>query len=105
MKRKWFQKGVEAGKKDGWMDVEETIKETAEKHLEIKESSALVQTDMDFWEETDHFNILYGSKMWEDAKGDADIYSELKSQFWEGYLTGRREIGVDIYKIAKELTG
>ena len=100
---KWFEKGVEAGKTDGWMDVENTIKETAEKQPEIKDTTELVWTDIDSWEETDHFSITYGSKMWEDAKGDIDVHSDLKSEFWEGYLTGRRDIGYDIYDIAGKL--
>jgi len=100
---KWFEEGLKAGKTDGWMDVENTIKETAQDYPKIKDAHELVWTDIDLWEQTDHFNILYGSKMWEDARGDIDVYSDLRSEFWEGYLTGRREIGKDIYKIAKEL--
>jgi len=99
----WFEKGVRAGKTDGWMDVENTIKETARDHPEIKDAHELVWTDIDLWEQTNHFNILYGSKMWEDAGGDLDVYSDLKSEFWEGYLAGRKETGKDIYKIAREL--
>ena len=99
----WFEKGVEAGKTDGWMDVENTLKETARDHPEIRDAHELVWTDIDLWEQTDHFNILYGSKMWQDARGDIDVYVDLKSEFWEGYLAGRREIGKDIYQIAKDL--
>ena len=103
MKEKWLNKGTEAGKTDGWMDVEKTVKETAESHPGIKDPTELVWTDIDEWESTDHFHILYGSKMWEDANGDVDLYSDMKSEFWEGYLAGRKEIGRDIYKIAREL--
>jgi len=107
----WFEKGLQAGRGDGWMDVENTIKETAQKHPEIKDVHELVWTDIDLWEETDHFNILYGSKMWQDALAEAhgdrekaiDIYADLKSEFWEGYLAGRKEIGRDVYRIAGEL--
>lgn len=101
--RKWHERGIEAGRTDGWMDIEKTIKETAEKHPEIKEVSDLVLTDIDEWESTDHFRILYGSKIWEDAKGDISLASDLKAEFWEGYLAGRKDIGMDIYKIASEL--
>ena len=31
------------------------------------------------------------------------VYLDLKDEFWEGYLAGRKEIGRDIYKIASEL--
>jgi len=99
----WFEKGIEAGKTDGWMDIENTLKETARDYPEIKDAHELVSTDIDLWEQTDHFNILYGSKMWQDAEGDIDIYSDMKSEFWEGYLAGRKEIGRDIYQIAKDL--
>jgi len=105
LKRKWLERGIEAGRRDGWMDVEKTLKETAESHPEIKDPTNLVWTDIDLWEETDHFTILYGSKMWQDAEGDPDLYSDLKSEFWEGYLTGRKELGFDIYKIAREILG
>ena len=104
-KREWFEKGVNAGKKDAWMDLENTMVETLEADPKIKDYSDLVWSDIDLWEETDHFTILYGSKMWRDSKSDPDTYSDLKSEFWEGYLTGRREIGIDIYKIAKDLIG
>jgi hypothetical protein len=107
----WFDKGVEAGKTDGWMDVENTLKETAQTYPEIRDAHELVWTDIELWEQTDHFNMLYGSKMWEDAvteaRGDrekaSDIYADLKSEFWEGYLAGRKEIGRDIYQLAGEL--
>lgn len=115
-KRDWFQKGVAAGKKDGWMDLENTVAETAAKHPEIKDPHELVWSDIDAWEETDHFSILYGSKMWDYARQTAaksgleddpvfiaTEYNDAKSEFWEGYLTGRREIGRDIYKIARGL--
>ena len=101
--RKWYDRGVEVGKTDGWMTVEDTLAETLEQHPEIKELHDLVWTDIDLWMETDHFNILYGSKMWEDARGAADLYSDLESEFWEGYLAGRKAIGVDIYTKASEL--
>lgn len=104
---KWYNRGVEAGKIDTWMDVENTIKETAEKHPEIKDVNDLVQTDIDGWEETDHFRIKYGSEMEKDARTntelDIDLYSEIKSEFWVGYLRGRQEIGKDILGIANEL--
>ena len=101
--RKWYDKGVEAGKTDGWMEVEKTIKETKEYYPQILDPMELVWQDIELWETTDHFTILYGSKMMDDAQGDFDLYADLKSEFWEGYLTGRKQIGIDIYKIASEL--
>ncbi|MCL0079832.1 DUF192 domain-containing protein [Dehalococcoidia bacterium] len=100
---KWFDRGVEAGKTDGWMTLEDTVGETLEDHPKIRDAAELVWTDIELWEETVHFQILYGSEMLEDAGGDIDLYSDLKAEFWEGYLTGRKEIGFDIYKIAAEL--
>lgn len=101
-KREWFEKGIGAGKKDGWMDIENTISETLESHA-TKDYMELVQSDISLWETTDHFNILYGSKMLGAAKGNIDLFQDLKSEFWEGYLTGRKEIGIDIYQKAKDL--
>ena len=104
LKREWYDKGVEAGKKEGWMNVEDTLLETLEAHRSlIKDATDLVWTDIDLWEETDHFNILYGSKMRQDTGGDIDLYLDLKSEFWEGYLAGRKQLGIDIYQKAKEL--
>jgi hypothetical protein len=99
---KWYEKGVEAGRTETWMDVENTVKETARDHPEIKDFRDLVWTDIDLWEQTDHFNIRYGSKMWEDAPGDIDLYSELKDAFWQGYLTGRQEIGRNVFEAARQ---
>lgn len=100
---KWYNKGVEAGKTDTWMDMENTIKETAEKHPEIKDARYLVGEDFDSWEETDHFQIKYGSEMTKDAKGDIVLFDDLNSRFWNGYIDGKKEIGIDIYGIAGEL--
>ncbi|MBT9161231.1 MAG: hypothetical protein DDT26_02535 [Dehalococcoidia bacterium] len=99
---KWFERGVEVGKTDGWMTVEDTIAEILERG-QPQDAQDLVWRAIEEWEETDHFSIFYGSKMMEDARRDPDLYSEMKAEFWEGYLTGRKEIGVDIYKIAKAL--
>ncbi len=103
--RKWYDKGVEAGRTDGWMDVENTMRQTLEAHPKIKDADDLIWTDVEGWEQTDHFSILYGSKMMADAEGDYDLYSDLKSEFWEGYFKGRMDIGIDIHKRARELVG
>ena len=104
LRQKWYEKGVEAGKKDGWMAVEDTLPETLSDHHDvIKSSEDLVWTDIDLWEETEHFWIFYGSKMWNDAKEDIDVYLDLKDEFWEGYLTGRKAMGIDIYQKASQL--
>jgi uncharacterized membrane protein (UPF0127 family) len=100
--QKWYQKGLEAGRTEVWMDLETTVKMVAEEHPEIKDAHELVWTDIEGWEQTDRFNLLYGSKMWDDAQGDVGLYLDLKSEFWEGYLAGRKEIGRDIYEIAKK---
>ncbi len=69
----------------------------------------LIQTGIDGWEETVHFQMLYGQGMLDDARNeetgelDPDKYIDLKSEFWEGYLEGRRSIGKDVYKVAKRL--
>jgi len=85
------------------MNLEETLAEDIESHPEIKESAELVQLGLESWEGTDHFQILYGSKMMGDAGDDSDVLQENKNEFWEGYLTGRKAIGIDIYAKAKKL--
>ena len=102
LKQKWFERGVAAGKADGWMAVEDTMTETLERDWP-QDAQDLVQRTIDDWEGTDHFEILYGSKMREDARTDIDLYSDLKEEFWEGYLAGRKQIGIDIYKMAEDL--
>ena len=108
----WYKEGVKAGKTEGWMNLEETLSEDLEAHPQFaRDSSELVQTSIDGWEETDHFNMLYGSDMMNDAMKSSDddrdeaidVYQDNKSEFWEGYLVGRRRIGRDIYKLAKKL--
>jgi len=106
---KWYKKGIEAGKNESWMNVEETLSETLEKMPELDDPVNLVWTDMEAWEETDHFSILYGRPMVEDIsevfedEDKIDALVEVKTKFWEGYLQGRKEIGIDIYEEAKKL--
>jgi hypothetical protein len=110
LKDKWYKKGIEAGKSENWMNVEETLPETLEKMPELDDPVDLVWTDIGLWEETDHFSVLYGkpmmedvSKIFEDAEDRNDAFSEVKDEFWEGYLQGRKAIGIDIYKEAEKL--
>ena len=106
---KWHKLGIEAGKNDDWMDVENTIKDTYEEE-KFEDSYDLVYTDLERWEETDHFYIKYASKMGKDCKALTDDFdeqieflSEIKNAFWEGFFEGRRSLGIDIFKIAEEL--
>jgi hypothetical protein len=109
----WHDEGVEAGKTDGWMNLEETLSADIEHHPAERDAVELVQAGIDGWEQTDHFTLLYGSKMWGDARdkvgADADgeevieAYQDYRTEFWEGYLTGRKSIGVDVYARAKKL--
>jgi hypothetical protein len=102
--KSWFDIGVHAGKTDGWMNVEETLHEDLERDPSITDSTELVWRDIDEWESTDHFQLTYGQKMMDGSGEEAiDKYLENKAEFWEGYLTGRGEIGIDIYKKAKDL--
>ena len=107
-KMNWHDIGVHVGKTDGWMNLEETLAEDMERHP-TKDYQELVQQGIAGWEETDHFEILYGSKMAERAKeeegedGWLDAYLDAQSEFWEGYLKGRKAIGIDIYAKAKEM--
>ena len=107
---KWYKKGIEAGKSDDWMDLEGTIADTLEDNPELDDPDELVWTDIESWEETDHFSVLYGKPIWkdifeaiEDEDDRADAFTEVKTKFWEGYLQGRKEIGIDIYEKAKKL--
>jgi hypothetical protein len=112
--RNWHEEGVKAGKTDGWMNLEETLSEDLERHPQYARNvEELVQAGIEGWEETDHFSILYGSKMMDDAQEalEADSvndeviekYQDNKDAFWEGYLSGRKSIGKDIYKVAQKL--
>ena len=108
----WRTIGINAGKTEGWMNLEETLAETLEDHPEFaRDPAELVQTDIDGWEETDHVRLIYGADMGIDARSeetqefDADVYSDSKEAFWEGYLVGRRSIGRDIHKLARKLIG
>lgn len=108
--RKWSDRGVKAGKTEGWMNLEETLAEDLARHP-TTDYSELVQQSIESWEETTHFATLYGSRMWDDARDDdgslgekgIDRYQDYESEFWEGYLEGRLSIGKDIYALAKKL--
>jgi len=114
MGKNWYQEGVKAGKTDGWMNLEETLAEDRERHPSFtSDPESLVQTSIDGWEETDHFSILYGQLMMDDAKDETeeedgetwiDAYQDNKDAFWEGYLSGRKAKGRDIYALARKLT-
>jgi len=114
LQKYWYQQGVKAGKTEGWMNLEETLEEDHERWPNVKDPVELVQRGIDGWEETDHFQLIYRAKMMGDAEigsppgviiGDATFekYWEYRTEFWEGYLTGRKSIGRDIYAIAKRL--
>lgn len=115
MPKNWYDEGVKAGKTDGWMNLEETLAEDRERHPNLTDDpSSLVQTGIDGWEETDHFSILYGQPMMDDAKDELGVeeldddviekWQDNKEAFWEGYITGRKSKGKDIYAIARRLT-
>ena len=116
MTKTWYKEGVHAGKTDGWMNLEETLPEDHESWPEVKDYEELVRRGMDEWEDTDHFRLIYGSKIMGDAEEATGMetgtlindetfekYSEFKDEFWEGYLAGRKSIGRDIYAMAKKL--
>jgi len=108
-KMSWHDIGVHAGKTEGWMNLEETLAEDADHYKGDPEG--LVQGGIEGWEQTDHFEIIYGSKMMGDAREEADqdqqeaidLYMDKKSEFWEGYLQGRSAIGIDVYAMAREV--
>lgn len=108
-KMSWFDIGVHAGKSEGWMNLEETLAEDAEHHSGGTDD--LVQGGIEGWEQTDHFQIIYGSKMMERAREEAgqdqqeaiDLYLDMKSEFWQGYLDGRLKIGTDVYAEARKI--
>lgn len=114
LQKYWRQQGVKAGKTEGWMNLEETLSEDIEHHPQFtRDAGELVQTGIEGWEETDHFQILYGSKMAADARDEVkadylndeaiEKWQDYKEAFWEGYLEGRMKIGVDVYKVANSL--
>ena len=114
LQKYWHQQGVKAGSTEGWMNLEETLAEDLERHPQFtRDVGELVQTGIEGWEETDHFQILYGSKMMGDARDEVkadplndeaiEKWQDYKEAFWEGYIKGRLKIGVDIYKVANGL--
>ncbi len=97
------------------MNFEETLAEDRERHPSLTDDpGSLVQTGIDGWEETDHFSVLYGQPMMDDAKEEVGVeeldedvlekWQDNKEAFWEGYIAGRKSKGKDIYAIARRLT-
>jgi len=116
LERYWYQQGVKAGSTDGWMSLEETLEEDIERWPGVRDYQELVQRGIDEWEGTDHFNLIYRTKMMGDAYDSVKLpvgtlvtneafekYQEYRDEFWEGYLAGRQKIGIDVYKLAKKL--
>lgn len=109
-----YDLGLEAGKTDGWMAMEDTLQETYDDHHPASVDD-LIQTDFQLWTGTDHFQILYRSKLIdklnESIDGGAggmgedyiDALSEFEDGFFGGYLEGRGSIGRDIYALAKKI--
>jgi hypothetical protein len=115
MAKNWYDEGVKAGKTDSWMNLEETLAEDRKRHPSLtSDLGSLVQTGIDGWEETDHFHILYGKPMIDDAKDELgtdefnddviEKWQDNKDSFWEGYIAGRKAKGKDIYALARKLT-
>ena len=115
MAENWYQRGVKAGKTEDWMNLEETLAEDRERHPRLtSEPAELVQVGIDGWEETDHFSILYGQPMLDDARDAVGVdgmnddvierYQENKDEFWNGYIAGRKEVGKDVLAVARRLT-
>jgi hypothetical protein len=106
--KKWGEAGVKAGETEGWMNLEETLKEDLDMHPTTN-FVELVQNGIDGWQGTDHFQGLYGQKMADDARDpdtyelDTDKYLDYREEFWEGYLEGRANKGIRIYNLAKKL--
>jgi len=102
--------GLKAGKTDDWMDMEKSLEETNRDHGPFTEDMDLVMTDFEGWRETEHYQHFYLSKLEEKLQelgitGDEtlDYYGDFESGFLEGYLDGRKSIGIDIYDIAYKL--
>lgn len=110
---KWYNIGIEAGKEEDWMNLEDFDESELSK---ARDEVDLIILAIDNWEQTDHYNILYGKKMQNDAvervkeeSGEIDydrmieVLNDLKDAFWVGYIKGRKEgKGIDIYREAKE---
>ena len=73
------------------------------------DTSDLLQSHQDSWEETNHWEHYYGNDLIEVAQNDenldvewVDIYSEIKVEWWEGYYAGLGERGLSIIEIIEE---
>jgi hypothetical protein len=113
---KWFGEGFKAGRTEKEMVIDkESLKDTFERFGGFDNVYDLVDEEINGWMELDYYWDKYGNEMLEDARNylsgeydkDSDevfiFYTELVNEFWDGYIKGRKIIGVDIYKIAEEI--
>ena len=106
-----YNLGLKAGENDHWMTCENTIEE---EFYDDKPNNygELILRDRDSWEETEHFAVFYRKKIVANIKNTLKIldrelyheyYSDCISEFWEGYVEGRKNININIFAIAKNL--
>jgi len=112
---KWFEEGFKAGKTEKEMVIDrESLKDTFKRFGGFDDAYDLVGEEINGWEELNYYWDKYGNKMIDDAEnyfGDNinssdevyNFYMDLEAKFWDGYIEGRKAIGVDIYKIAEEI--
>ena len=109
---KWYYEGVKAGRNEGWLVVEKTLEETFIKYKgRFENAEDLIYKDFELWEETDYFQTVCQYKMIEDFENLflddrddlLDFLVDLKDSFWRGYIDGRYQIRIDLYKIAEDI--
>ena len=113
---KWFREGFKAGKTEKEMVINrESLKDTFKRFGGFDDAYDLVGEEINGWEELNYYWNKYGNRMIDDAEnyfgGEYDIdsdevhnlYIDLEAKFWDGYIEGRKAVGVDIYEIAEEI--
>ena len=92
--KKWYERGKEAGKTDGWMTP--CFDGISDEDLTGDYGNMLCCFE-EGWGVTDHYHIFYGQYIWSDAKdlelerdedgteAFIDYKHDMGQSFWEGY--------------------
>lgn len=118
IERKWYEIGVKAGSEEFRVNLEKFTEEELE---EARDEIELVELSARNWERSSkYFFYKYGEDMREDIykatleeKKEAppyetttEIFSRIaervRKAFWEGYIEGRKQIGIDVYERARK---
>jgi hypothetical protein len=113
----WYELGFEAGKKDFNIDIERVIKDIVDDRFPVGPpniyyvSNVIDDAVHHIRKYSGHYATKYKKFMLDDADSvypddiyaSDDLFFELESKFWEGFLDGRASAGKDLKEFVKKV--